>query len=69
MFKPGYFFLRNTVNEEEIIDNFLFSFFSWLLIKSRIEMNLNCLNKTVKNIIKRLNKQIEFLETSNMQNF
>lgn len=32
-------------------------------------MNLNCLNKTVKNIIKRLNKQIEFLETSNMQNF
>lgn len=31
-------------------------------------MNLKCLNKTVKNIIKRLNKQIEFLETSNMQN-
>lgn len=31
-------------------------------------MNLNCLNKTVKNIVKRLNKQTEFLETSNMQN-
>lgn len=31
-------------------------------------MNLNYLNKTVKNIINRSNKQIEFLETSNMQN-
>jgi len=31
-------------------------------------MNLNCLNKTAKNMIKRLNEQIALLETSNMRN-